>query len=119
MDQLNILRKFREDDDPDPLLQYEGKCISTFSRSELFNVAKEKKVNLDDLILIGGIEDSRENLCKLVHYALQCSKDSEEEQEAGPSTNPEPPRKKKKTNETSVVRKILKSKELENSDIEF
>ena len=71
MDQLRILRKFREDDDPEPLEQYEGKYLSTLSRSELIKIAKEKKVNLDDLILIGGIEETRENMCKLVHWCLQ------------------------------------------------
>jgi len=107
MDQLRILRKFREDDDPEPLEQYEGKCLSTLSRSELIKIAKEKKVNLDDLILIGGIEETRENMCKLVHYAMQLYKDAQDEEEAGPSARPEPPRKKKKTNDTSVVRDFI------------
>jgi len=60
-------------------------------------------VDLEDIILIGGIEDKRENMCKLVHHAL--SFDFRSEQEARPSKSPEPPRKKKKTIETTVVRK--------------
>jgi len=45
MDQatLHILRKFREDDDP-VLVDYNGKCLSTLSRTELLNIAKEKKM---------------------------------------------------------------------------
>ena len=73
MDQLRILRKCREDDDPEPLEQYEGKCLITLSRSELIKIAKEKKVNLylDDLILIGGIKETREILI-LVSMSIFC-----------------------------------------------
>ena len=62
MDQatLHSFRK-READDP-VLVDYNGKCLSTLSRPELLNIAKEKNVDLEDIILIGGIDGKRENI---------------------------------------------------------
>ncbi|CAC5415528.1 unnamed protein product [Mytilus coruscus] len=108
MDILQILRKFREEDDPE-MEEYEGKCLPTFSKLELINIAKSKGVKLEEILLLGGIEDSRENCCKLVHFALQCCNTiqlDKDEEEAGPSTRPEQPKKRKKANETTEMKAL-------------
>ncbi|CAC5378217.1 unnamed protein product [Mytilus coruscus] len=100
---ITKLRKFREENDPE-IEELEGKCLPTFSKLELINIAKSKDVNLEEILLLGGIEDLRENCCKLVHFALQCCNTiqlDKDEEEAEPSTRPEPPKKREKANETT------------------
>ncbi|XP_052068822.1 uncharacterized protein LOC127734066 isoform X2 [Mytilus californianus] len=108
MDIVKVLRKFREEEDPE-MEEYEGKCLPTFSKLELFNIANSKGVKLEEIMLLGGIQDSRENICKLVHFALQCGdmiQEGKDDEEAGPSTRPEPPKKKKKANDTTGMKAL-------------
>ena len=65
-----ILRKFREDDDPE-LGTIDGQCLSTFSKAEICEIAREKGVDIEEILFISGIEDTRENICKIVHYGLK------------------------------------------------
>ncbi|CAC5412041.1 unnamed protein product [Mytilus coruscus] len=105
---VKVLRKFREEEDPE-MEEYDGKCLPTLSKAELTSIAKSKGVKLDELLLLGGIPDSRENMCKLVHFALQCAdtiQEGKEDEEAGPSNRPDPPRKKRKTNDTTGMKAL-------------
>ncbi|XP_063398770.1 uncharacterized protein LOC134683414 isoform X2 [Mytilus trossulus] len=108
MDIVKVLRKFREEEDPE-MEDYDGKCLPTLSKAELTSIAKSKGVKLEELLLLGGIPDSRENMCKLLHFALQCTitiQESKEDEEAGPSNRPDPPRKKRKSNDATGMKAL-------------
>ncbi|VDI25389.1 Hypothetical predicted protein [Mytilus galloprovincialis] len=69
---VKVFRKFRGEEDPE-MEEYDGKCLPTLSKAELFNIAKSIGVKLEELLLLGGFKDFRENLCNLMHFALQCA----------------------------------------------
>jgi hypothetical protein len=43
------------------MVEADGKCLSTLSREDV-----------EDIIMLGRIEVSLENICKLIHFALEC-----------------------------------------------
>ena len=89
MDLLKIIKRFRSEKDPE-LQKYEGKCLSTFSKEDLVEVAGRLKLPLDDVLVLLSEDDTRENLCKIVSFAQE--QNAEEEGEV----NEEPSKKKRK-----------------------
>lgn len=111
MDLLKIIKRFRSDKDP-RLSEFEGKCLSTFSREDLLEVVNRIKLPIDDVLVLLDVEDTRENILKIVSFAL-------EQPREGNNTNTnesdivsvqEPPKKKSKICEnkhSSVVSLFL------------
>ena len=64
------LKKFRENNEHG-MVEADGKCLSTLSREELLEIAKGVSFNVEDIIMLGRIEVSLENICKLIHFALE------------------------------------------------
>ncbi|XP_071148243.1 uncharacterized protein [Mytilus edulis] len=92
MDLLKIIKRYRSDIDP-KLQQFDGKCLSTFSREDLLQVATKLKIQLNDILVLLDVDDTRENLCKVVSFAL------EQEYALKEDKVEEPPKKKNKTTE--------------------
>ncbi|CAG2195788.1 unnamed protein product [Mytilus edulis] len=92
MDLLKIIKRYRSDIDP-KLQQFDGKCLSTFSREDLLQVATKIKIQLNDILVLLDVDDTRENLCKVVSFAL------EQEYALKEDKVEEPPKKKNKTTE--------------------
>ena len=90
MDLLKILTRYRTEADP-KLMKYDEKCISTFSKDDLLQVSKNIGFKVDDVLVLGDIDDTRENLCKLLSFALEQKTNDED-----PSQDT-PPQKKKKS----------------------
>ncbi|CAC5370800.1 unnamed protein product [Mytilus coruscus] len=71
MNILQIPRKFRKGDDHD-MEKYGGKCLPTFSKPELINIAKSKGVKLEEIccwVESRIPEKTVVNLC-LLHYSV-------------------------------------------------
>ena len=92
MDLLKIIKRYRSDIDP-KLHQFDGKCLSSFSREDLLQVATKIKIQLNDILVPLNVVDTRENLCKVVSFAL------EQEYALKEDKVEEPPKKKNKTTE--------------------
>ena len=90
MDLLKILQHFRSDEDPD-LVDYKGKSVNTFSRSELVEIADKINFKIMDLVKLGGIEPTTVNLCKVLHFGLVMYKETQYQK----NDTSEPPKKKK------------------------
>ncbi|CAC5361180.1 unnamed protein product [Mytilus coruscus] len=93
MDLLKIIKRYRSDKDP-KLQEFDGKCLSTFSREDLLQVATNIKLHLNDILVLLDIDDSRENLCRVVSFALEQKEELRED-----TVIQEPPKKKAKTSE--------------------
>ncbi|CAC5370045.1 unnamed protein product [Mytilus coruscus] len=93
MDLLKIIKRYRSDKDP-KLQEFDGKCLSTFSREDLLQVATNIKLHLNDILVLLDIDDSRENLCRVVSFALEQKDELRED-----TVIQEPPKKKAKTSE--------------------
>ena len=91
MDLLKILHNFTSDEDPD-LVDYKGKSLNTFSRSELVEIADKINFKIMDLVELGGIEPTTVNLCKVLHFGLVMHKEIQKQK----NDTSEPPKNKKK-----------------------
>ncbi|CAC5395697.1 unnamed protein product [Mytilus coruscus] len=79
----------------DPKLQqFDGKSLSTFSKEDLMQVATKTKLQLNDILVFLDIDDSRENLCKVVSLALE-QKDALKEEDTVTEKPPKIEKKKK------------------------
>ena len=74
-------------------MSYDEKCLSTFSKDDLVQVCKNIDFKVDDVLVLGDIEDSRENVCRLVSFALEQRNNANGIQS---EDNLDPPKKKKK-----------------------
>ena len=45
--------------------------LSTLSKDDLVQVCKNTDFKIDDVLVLRDIDDTRENLCKLVSFALE------------------------------------------------
>ncbi|CAC5391413.1 unnamed protein product [Mytilus coruscus] len=93
MDLLKIIKRYRSDKDP-KLQEFDGKCLSTFSREDLLQVVTNIKLHLNDILVLLDIDDSRENLCKVLSFALEQKDELKED-----TVTQEPRKKKAKTSE--------------------
>lgn len=91
--ELEILEKFRDIDDPE-LSELNGNTVSILSKDECVEELKKRKIDALKLCKIGGIDPRTENLCKILHFAMEL--------EASTSKSEEPPKKKKKEQTSDV-----------------
>ncbi|CAC5359418.1 unnamed protein product [Mytilus coruscus] len=105
MDLLKIIKRYRSDKDP-KLQEFDGKCLSTFSREDLLQVATNIKLHLNEILVLLDVDDSRENLCKVRSFALE-QKDKLKED----TNTQEPPKKKGQNIRKQIVRGFYAERE--------
>lgn len=93
--ELQILKKFRENDDPE-LLKVSGKSIETLSKDEIIVELEKLGINGVELCSLGAIDPRQENLAVLLHYAVEI-KNAPSPGTSREPTDSEPPAKVQKT----------------------
>ena len=97
---MAILRKYRENEDPE-LGSVDGKKIETLTKEELIKATKKRGVDPMVLCELGAIDPRQENLCVILHYAEEV-KVAAVPSGASDTVEEGPQRKKFKTGTTDV-----------------
>jgi hypothetical protein len=62
--------------------------LSTLSKDDLVQVCKNTDFKIDDVLVLRDIDDTRENLCKLVSFALEQKRQEWYRSAVGGNTGP-------------------------------